>query len=170
MWESPVEGAHLGRMLSTHQIGPGVTEGGSQENEKRRDSHLLMLLNDVKWNARVRYSALGMEGSRALVEACRSWELNRINEHESDGASHARRTLWYYPYIIPAPIKICLQLEFSFIHFLANDSCNTTWTRKISWDHHLRTISKISHLLKLPTGWETPAVKLSYFWWKVSTY
>lgn len=88
-----MEGAHLGRMLSTHQIGPGVTEGGSQENEKRRDSHLLMLLNDVKLNARVRYSALGMEGSRALVEACRSWELNRINEHESDGASHARRTL-----------------------------------------------------------------------------
>lgn len=113
MCESPVEGAHLGWVLSTHQIGPGVTEGRSQGNEKPRDSHLLMLLNDVKWSARVRYSALGMVGSRALVEVCRSWELNRINEHESDGASHARRALWYYLYIIPVPIKFCLQVKSS---------------------------------------------------------
>lgn len=52
----------------------------------------------VKLNACGKYSDFSMVGSRGLMGAavCMPWKLNRINEHESDSPSHARRALWCY--------------------------------------------------------------------------
>lgn len=52
-------------------------------------------MRDVKLNACVKYSDLSMVGSRGVMGAavCVPWKLNGFSDHESAGASHARRAL-----------------------------------------------------------------------------